>query len=50
MKLSILALLVLGVLSVQEQEISFVLIGDYGDIDDLYEAKQTFNSINDFAA
>ena len=50
MKLSILALLVLGVLSVQEQEISFVLIGDYGDIRDPYEAEKTFDAINEFAA
>lgn len=29
---------------------SFLLIGDYGDIDQLDEAEKTFDSMNEFAA
>ena len=50
MKLLILGLLILGVLASDEQEMNFLLVGDFGDILLKWEADLSFHAINEFAA
>ena len=50
MKLLISGLLVIGILASEEQEMNFLLVGDFGDILLKWEADLTFHTINEFAA